>query len=68
MVDTLAHKSTSLFIGAASGIRRSLAIQALNYLGCAGWAYVEDEHVRIDIFSGMLQKTIKRGFMPLKPQ
>ncbi len=28
----------------------SLYVHALIFLGCAGWAYSEDEHVRVDIF------------------
>ena len=28
----------------------ALYVHALIFLGCAGWAYSEDEHVRVDIF------------------
>ena len=28
----------------------ALYVHAIIFLGCAGWAYSEDEHVRVDIF------------------
>ena len=28
----------------------ALYVHALIFLGCAGWAYSSDEHVRVDIF------------------
>ncbi|SVE49875.1 uncharacterized protein METZ01_LOCUS502729, partial [marine metagenome] len=28
----------------------ALYLHALIFLGCAGWAYIADEHVRVDIF------------------
>jgi len=28
----------------------ALYVHALIFLGCAGWAYSEDEHVRVDVF------------------
>ena len=28
----------------------ALYVHALIFLGCAGWAYSQDEHVRVDIF------------------
>ena len=38
----------------------ALYLHALIFLGCAGWAYSEDEHVRVDIFYRNASKNYKK--------
>ena len=37
-------------LGRADIQELALYVHALIFLGCAGWAYTSDEHVRVDIF------------------
>jgi len=59
MADTLAHKLPSLVGGASSDIVRSLAIQALKFLECMQWPYVEDRYAGWVSFSRMPKITKK---------
>ena len=38
----------------------ALYVHALIFLGCAGWAYSADEHVRVDIFYRNASPTYKK--------
>ena len=38
----------------------ALYVHALIFLGCAGWAYSADEHVRVDIFYRNASLSIKK--------
>ena len=38
----------------------ALYVHALIFLGCAGWAYSADEHVRVDIFYRNASSTYKK--------